>query len=222
MLLLPLLLLLLLPLVLNAATATASASAPSTVAAAATIVAAATDAATAEIPAAAAAAAAATTAATEARLRRPKRGVPVTLAIASFQVSPRVEHARRSNLGLVDVVDRPRRREVERPHEGVSDAPLVRRVVFDERLHVALKLDGVRLQSGPQDAFGAGKVSGSFGVQETVLPFVVVVVVVVVVVGFVVIVIVWWQRAHAGGRKNGKRGTCVLSVCQWRLEGEKG
>ena len=126
------------------------------------------------VAAAAAAATSDTTAAIEARLLCPTCIAPVTLAIVSFHVNPRAEHARRSNLGLVDVVDWPRRREVERPHERVSDPALVCRVVVDERLHVALELDGVRLQGGPQDALGAGKVRGSFGAQEAVLSFVVV------------------------------------------------
>ena len=66
-------------------------------------------------------------------------------------------------------MDGPRSREVKRSHERVSDAALVPRVVVDERLNVALKLDGVSLQGGPKDAFGAGEVGGSFGVQEAVL-----------------------------------------------------
>lgn len=58
------------------------------------------------------------------------------------------------HLCLREVVYRPGSYEVERSHEGVSDAPLVRRVVVNERLHVALEGHGVSLQSCPQNPLG--------------------------------------------------------------------
>lgn len=59
-----------------------------------------------------------------------------------------------SHLGPREAVYGPGSHEVKRSHEGVSDAPLVRRVVVDERLDVALERHGVGLQSCPQNPFG--------------------------------------------------------------------
>lgn len=97
----------------------------------------------------------------------------LSLPLSRTQLSSS-ELASRSYLGLGQVVYGPGSHKVERSHKGVSHATLVRRVVVNERLYVALEGDGVSLQSGPQDALGAREVGGRFGLQEPVLWLVIV------------------------------------------------